>query len=315
MTREEFALFLKELRNVQEKGGDVDAYVKQYENRNVYFYNDGCIKKILASEKNLALTTDLINAALNLVGSDRIENPKLVNPYVPGELGRRSIEPDLLLTNERGEVPRDRISIEIQHEDHKSLYSDRLVFCVARLTNNMVPKGAVPKLENLHVISFQFFDTFKDSPNYRHTVQLRNQEQMVYFDRQTVTLIEVGKFLRQPEKFASDNCRIALWLRAIDALNREVDFSRYENDPVFRVLQNEVRMCNFSPRNMSNSWMKDYDDAVLRYEGFLDGAQDKAREMATRMLLKNEPVDKIVEYTRLSESEILSIKASLEQKR
>ncbi len=315
MTREEFALFLKELRNVQEKGGDVDAYIKRHENRNVYFYNDGCIKKILASEKNLALTTDLINAALNLVGSDRIENPKLVNPYVPGELGHRSIEPDLLLTNERGEVPRDRISIEIQHEDHKSLYSDRLVFCVARLTNNMVPKGAVPKLENLHVISFQFFDTFKDSPNYRHTVQLRNQEQMVYFDRQTVTLIEVGKFLRHPEKFASDNCRIALWLRAIDALNREVDFSRYENDPVFRVLQNEVRMCNFSPRNMSNSWMKDYDDAVLRYEGFLDGAQDKAREMARDMLIDNEPIEKILKYTKLSESEILSIKASLEQKR
>ena len=141
MTREEFALFLKELRNVQEKGGDVDAYVKQYENRNVYFYNDGCIKKILASEKNLALTTDLINAALNLVGSDRIENPKLVNPYVPGELGRRSIEPDLLLTNERGEVPRDRISIEIQHEDHKSLYSDRLVFCVAALRTTWCRKG------------------------------------------------------------------------------------------------------------------------------------------------------------------------------
>ena len=315
MTRDEFALFLKRLKNVQEKGDDVDAYVKQYENRNVYFYNDGCIKKILASEKNLALTTDLINAALNLVGSDRIENPKLVNPYVPGELGRRGIEPDLLLTNERGEVPRDRISIEIQHEDHKSLYSDRLVFCVARLTNNMVMKGAVPQLENLHVISFQFFDTFKDSPNYRHTVQLRNQEQMVYFDRQTVTLIEVGKFLRQPEKFASDNCRIALWLRAIDALNREVDFSRYENDPVFRVLQNEVRMCNFSPRNMSNSWMKDYDDAVLRYEGFLDGAQDKAREMARDMLAENLPLDLIVRISKLSESEILSIKASLEQKR
>ena len=268
MTRDEFALFLKGLKNVQEKGGDADAYVKQYEKRNVYFFNDGCIKKILASEKNLALTTDLINAALNLVGSDRIENPKLVNPYVPGELGRRSIEPDLLLTNERGgEIPRDRISIEIQHENHKSLYSDRLVFCVARLTNNMVPKGAVPQLENLHVISFQFFDTFKDSPNYRHTVQWRNQEQMVYFDRQTVTLVEVDKFLRQAGKFASDNCRIALWLRAIDALNREADFSRYENDPMFKVLQNEVKMSNFSPRTMSNSWMKDYDEAVLRYEG------------------------------------------------
>lgn len=102
MIREEYALFLNGLKNVLNKGGDVDAYIKQYENRNVYFYNDACIKKILASEKNLMLTTDLINAALNLVGSDRIENPKLVNPYVPGELGRRSIEPDLLLTNVRG---------------------------------------------------------------------------------------------------------------------------------------------------------------------------------------------------------------------
>ena len=273
MTREEFALFLKDLRNVQDRGGDVDAYVKQFENRKVYFYNDGCIKKILASEKNIALTTDLINAALNLVGSDRIENPKLVNPYVPGELGHRSIEPDLLLTNERGDkIPRDRISIEIQHENHKSLYSDCLVFCVARLTNNMVPKGAVPQLENLHVISFQFFDAFKDSPNYRHTVQLRNQEQIVYFERQTVTLVEVGKFLRQADKFASDNCRIALWLRAIDALNREDDFSRYE------------------------------------------GAQDKAREMAAAMLAEGEPVDKIAKYTGLSESEILEIKATLDQK-
>jgi predicted transposase/invertase (TIGR01784 family) len=314
MIREEFALFLKGLKNVQEKGGDGDAYFKQYENRNVYFFNDGCIKKILASEKNLALTTDLINAALNLVGSDRIENPKLVNPYVPGELGHRSIEPDLLLTNERGcGIPRDRISIEIQHENHKSLYSDRLVFCVARLTNNMVSKGAVPQLENLHVISFQFFDTFKDSPNYRHTVQLRNQEQMVYFDRQTVTLVEVGKFLRLAEKFASDNCRIALWLRAIDALNREADFSRYESDPMFKVLQNEVKMCNFSPRTMSNSWMKDYDDAVLRYEGFLDGAQDKAREMARNMLAEHLPLDLIVRISKLPESEILEIKASLDQ--
>ena len=66
-----------------------------------------------------------------------------------------------------------------------------------------------------------------------------------------------------------------------------------------------------SPRNMSNSWMKDYDDAVLRYEG----AQDKAREMARDMLAENLPLDLIVRISKLSESEILSIKASLEQKR
>lgn len=30
MTREEFALFLKGLKDVQENGGDVDAYIKRY---------------------------------------------------------------------------------------------------------------------------------------------------------------------------------------------------------------------------------------------------------------------------------------------
>ena len=140
MNREEFAQFLGKLREINNNGGDVDAFVKEHEHRNVYFYNDGCIKKILASEKNIMLTTDLVNAALGLIGSDRITNPKLVNPFIPGELGYRGVEPDILLTNDRdGDTPRDRISIEVQHEDKRAHHfmanrwgnsgnSDRLYF-------------------------------------------------------------------------------------------------------------------------------------------------------------------------------------------
>ena len=301
MTREEFANFLAKLRNAKNNGQNLDALVKENEHRNVYFYNDGCIKKILASERNLMLTTDLINAALNLVGSDRIENPKLVNPYVPGDLGYRSVEPDLLLSNDRGEgFPRDRISIEVQHKDNNSLYNDRLVFCVARLTSNMVKGGEEPHLENLHVVSFQFFDAFKGSPNYRHKVQLRNQEQRVFFERQTVTLIEVNKFLMQKEKFAGDNSRIAQWLRAIDALNREADFREFAGDPVFRVLQNEVKLCNFSARYMLSTFMKDYDELCLKYEG----AQEKAREIAKNLLKQGVSIDVIEKSTKLPEKVI-----------
>ena len=170
MIRKEFAEFLKELRIINDNGGDVDAFIKEHENKNVYFYNDGCIKKILASEKNLMLTTDLVNAALCLIGSGRIENPKLVNPFIPGELGYRSVEPDILLTNDRdGDVPRDRISIEVQHEDNNSLFKDRLVLYVARLTSNMARKGNNPELENLNVVSFQFFDAFPISASLQTT--------------------------------------------------------------------------------------------------------------------------------------------------
>ena len=116
--------------------------------------------------------------------------------------------------------------------------------------------GLFTRLENLHVVSFQFFDAFKESPNYRHKVQLRNQKQRVYFERQTVTLIEVNKFLKQKEKFAGDNSRIAQWLRAIDTLNREADFSEFAADPVFKVLQNEVKLNKF--RQPSSGWLLDY---------------------------------------------------------
>ena len=298
MTREEFAIFLKKLKTASDNGQNIDAIVKENEHRNVYFYNDGCIKKILASEKNLTLTTDLINAALNLVGSDRIENPQLVNPYVPGELGYRSVEPDLLLTNDRGDgVPRDRISIDVQHENNDSLYSDRLVLSVARLTGSMEKPGDFTPLENLHVVSFQFFDAFKGSPNYLHTVQLRNQEQRVYFERQTVTLVEVNKFLKHAEQFAGDRSRIAQWLRAIDTLNKEADFSELAGDPVFKVLQNEVKLCNFSARYMLSNMMKDIDKSYWEY----GAARKKAKEIARKMRDDGEPMEKIISYTGLPE--------------
>ncbi len=296
MKREEFAKFLGELKIVNDKGQDTDAFIKKYEHRNVYFYNDGCIKKILASEKNLILTTDLVNAALNLIGSDRIENPKLENPFIPGELGYHNIETDIMLTNDRGEgVPRDRVSIEVQHVGG-DLYKGRLVLYVSRLTSSMVKKGEPYRLDNLNVVSFQFFDAFADSPNYRHTVQLKNQEQRVYFDQQTITLIEVAKFLKKAKDFANDNSRLAQWLRAIDTLNREADFSEFANDPVFKVLQNEVKLCNFSSRYLMNVDMSDFDRAVAKRE--------EKEEIAKGLLKDGVPMEIIVRNTGLSEEAI-----------
>ena len=61
---------------------------------------------------------------------------------------------------------------------------------------------------------------------------------------------------------------------------------------------------------MSNSWMKDYDDAILRYEG----AQDKAREMAAAMLAEGDSVEKVVRVSRLSETDVLALRASFDLK-
>ena len=306
MTREEFAQFLDKLRNADKNGQDIDAIVKTHERQNVYFYNDACIKKILASEKNIALTTDLINAALDLVGPDCIDHPKLVNPFIPSELGYRNAEPDLLLTNDReGKAPRDRISIEIQH-DSGSVYRQRVVLYVSRHVSNMVKKNEPPVLENLNLISFQFTDAFpwRQSQDYRHKVQLYNQQKLLYYDQLAITIIEVSKFFKHAESFAAEHSRLAQWLRAIDTLNREADFSGYISDPIFRVLQEEVKLSNFSSRYLMTDEMKSIDRAMYVFM--------KQEEIAKNMLLDGDSVERVARITEVPLYMVLKLKEEME---
>jgi len=68
------------------------------------------------------------------------------------------------------------------------------------------------------------------------------------------------------------------------------------NDPVFKLLQNEVKLCNFSSRYLMHVDMSDFDRAAAQYSAKL--------EVAKKMLEANEPIQKIVEFTGLPEGEI-----------
>ena len=50
-----------------------------------------------------------------------------------------------------------------------------------------------------------------------------------------------------------------------------------------------------------------YKEAII--EGKIEGKKEGKIEMATIMLMENEPIDKIARYTGLSEEELLRIKA------
>lgn len=105
-----------------------------------------------------------------------------------------------------------------------------------------------------------------------------------------------------------DKCRIAQWLRAIDTLNREADFSEFAGDPVFRVLQNAVKLCNFSAGYMLSNIMKDIDKSYWEY-----GAARKAKkEIAKKMLAMNKPIDEIADLTELPQSTVLELKKEID---
>jgi len=141
------------------------------------------------------------------------------------------------------------------------------------------------------------------SRNYRHTVQLRNQEHLLFFEKQTITIIEVKKFFEQTSAFAEDRSRLAQWLRAIDTLNREADFGEFESDPVFRDLRDAVKLCTFSSRYLLKEGMMSIDISFER----LDAKIENSMEIAKRMLAKNKPIEEIIEFTDLSKREILAL--------
>ena len=243
---------------------------------------------------------------MDLVGAECIEHPKLVNPFIPSELGYKNAEPDLLLINDReGDAHRDRISIEIQH-DSDSIYKQRVVLYVSRHVSNMVKKNDPPILENLNLISFQFTNAFpwRLSKDYRHKVQLYNQQKLLYYDQLAITVIEVNKFLKYAETFAADHSRLAQWLRAIDSLNHEADFSGFSSDPIFKVLQEEVRLYNFSSRYLMTDEMKSIDRAMYVFM--------KQEQIAKNMLERNMAPKDVAEITEVPLYMVLKLKEEME---
>lgn len=115
------SLFLTEVHQAKKNGKDINEIISRYHDRyrNVYIYNDFCIKHILTGGgKDLTLVTNLVNAALRLTGSDCIVNPELENPVISGGLIYKDIEQDIVISRRRKEVDSesvDRIGLEFQH--------------------------------------------------------------------------------------------------------------------------------------------------------------------------------------------------------
>ncbi|OWV07652.1 PD-(D/E)XK nuclease family transposase [Fibrobacter sp. UWH6] len=278
--------FLEEIHDAKKNGGDIHEIIERYHRlyKYVYIYNDLCAKEILTGGgKDLSLVTNLANAALRLTGSDCISNPTLENPVVSGGYVYKDIEEDILISrrrlDEKDEPVVDRIGLEIQHVGYDA-YNNRLLFYVARHVGNMLKKGDFyDKMQNVHIISFQMFDylPWKVSKRYVHNVRLLDDEYHTFSNQQTLTIVEVNKFLTHADTdYAQDDSRLAQWLRAIDALNNNDDFSTFVNDRHFQCLQKYAEVSTFAPELFvkAGEHMKD-DVEVAAYIARKEGREEE----------------------------------------
>jgi flagellar biosynthesis/type III secretory pathway protein FliH len=149
-----------------------------------------------------------------------------------------------------------------------------------------------------------------------------------FFPKIQKIFVEIEKFFRLEEKGFStnDNSEAAQWLRAIKVTINEgpVPEEIMQNE-TFRRLLDSVKLINFA-EELFNCEVKNVTDLMAEHEiGFAEGKKEgrdaglaegraegelkKACEMAAKMLAKNKPIEEIMEFTELSESEILAIKS------
>ena len=324
MNREQYAEMLRTISEVHKAGGDIHKCIMEYREKYkyVYIYNDSIFKMLFGNPNNMRMTASFLNAILKLDGGDCIDNLTFVNPAVDGAFVKTTTS-DIVAENKSLE----RIVLEVQHVEDET-YSDRLVFYTAKHTIASKPRGDSYWLRDLNLISLQMFNGFPNSNNYRHSIRLKNQDNEEFFKKQTVTLVEIPKFLKGD--YASDESLLAQWLRVINGLNNEIPIAVPE-ESMLGLLQKKAELSIFTEEFLVSEAMAMSDRQYEMYvekkharkegleegraegraEGLAEGANTKAREMAKKMLQKNKPIEEIIEFTELSETEVLSIKASL----
>ena len=325
MNKEQYAGMLKEICDTHKQGGDVSACIEKYRERYkyVYIYNDAVIKLLLGAPENESIAVDFFNAALHLYGSNCIEHLTFVNKELPGAITKSTFS-DIVAEDQRT----DRIVLEVQHIEDES-FNSRLVYYASKHTVASLAKGHPYNLKSLNLISLQMFVGFPEWKNYVHTIRLKNQDNEEFYKKQTITLVEVPKFLKGG--FEADNSQFAQWLRVFDGLNNERPVPVPAGSQ-FALLQKKAEWSKFTEaflvseaRKMSDREYELYVEkkharaegleegrAEGRAEGSKETRSEERRKTAVDMLAEGEPIEKVVKYSRLSEDEVFAIKASLE---
>lgn len=273
---------------------------------------------LLGNPANEAVTVDFLNAVLKLDGADCIDHVTFANPVSPEAFAKTSTS-DIVADDQH----KDRIVLEVQHVNGKS-YADRLVLYAAKHVVAGRVKGEDYCLRNLNLISLQMFNGFPRSGNYRHSIRLKNQENEVFYEKQTITLVEIPKFLKG--NFTKDNSRLALWLRFFESLNDET-VGNAVVDPMFRLLQERAKLSTFTNEFLVSEAMKMGDHnyelyvekarareeglsegrAEGRAKGRAEGRAEARREMAKGLRDAGVSISLISKQSGLSENEILAL--------
>ena len=225
-------------------------------------------------------------------------------PENPGVLNDKTAIFDIYGTTQADEP----VLIEVQ-QNFNTLFVDRLIYYTARVISRTVKKAQDYNLPHIYVLSILTENQFpRERDTYLHHAQLvRNRR--LFYSKLDIYLVELEKFFAIEDRTPPEN--------------REQS-DRAEMLRIFRdVLEDkdipEEKLKRFLDKDFANDVsFKGYTDETLLNEvdGMTDMLYEKQgsylqakEEVALEMLADNEPIDKIVSVTKLSENDVRKLQA------
>jgi len=279
-------------------------------------FTDYGFKRLFGEEPNKDLLLDFLNELLKDQEGKITELSYLPNEKLPISVGDRRAIFDIYCTNEKGE----QFIVEMQKAEQK-FFKDRTIF----YSTFPIQEQARNKdrfwdfeLKAVYTIGILDFVFEESDPNkYRHDVKLTEQEtKKVFYDKLNYIYLEMPKFNKTEKELKTRFDKWMFVLKNLPKLDRipvelkeKIFLKLFETAEIAKLDPDEYKQYEASVnayRDILNIKRTAYEKGIEK--GIEKGEVKKAERVAKEMLNDNEPIEKIIKYTGLTEKEISKLK-------
>ena len=278
--------------------------MRKIEERYISLLTDFGFKRIFGTKPNKDLLINFLNSLFE--GFQVIKDVKYLNSEHVGDVfAERKAIFDVYCENERGE----KFIVEMQNA-YQKYFKDRSLFYSTFPIREQAPKGADWnfKLERVYTVALLNFDLKEeafDQDDINHDVGLLDKKtHKVFNDKLSFKYVEIAKFDKTEDELVTLYDK---WLYVLKNLSRLDERPAALKEKVFTKLFEEAEIAKFTPTEL-----KEYEDSLKAYrdvKSSIDTALEKGREekaiqIAKKMLAAGMDIDTIINMTDLSKDEI-----------
>jgi predicted transposase/invertase (TIGR01784 family) len=272
---------------------------------------DIAFKKIFGVEENKDLLISLLNSIVSK--EDEVADVTLLNPYNLKSF--RTDKLSILDVKARGTNGK-LFNIEIQISDEAD-YDKRALYYWAKLYTEQLKNSEgysnLSKAIGIHILNFLSIPESDKYHNVFHIIEKENG--IAYFKDLELHTIELNKFTKGDDIQATSDIvtkvknSLDMWVAFLtknDLLDPD-NLPKPLDDPNLKKALEVLEVMNFNTDERETyegriKWMRMEISAIKKREE--EVKEEKAIEIARRMLAKGKPIDEIIEFTELTKEQI-----------